>query len=244
MISNIIMDSETLRSFGRQIYGHEMWMDCLKKEGDLYSILGLYGHKMVADTPMPPDYANVVLYDDNGLIGKPDKKIIEDPQGWEFTFKDEGADVYTLYIDSNSVWVSNEEGWHRGVKRDFASVQYSGAFNLLAKRIISKDSSDPGKIVHGTLEVMPDRAGLVVGENLKLQVLYEGKPKAGVKMVCYHKGDAEVENLKTDDDGVLVYPIKQKGTYMFIAKFTDVNKKVDDEFDETAFTTVLTMDTL
>lgn len=236
------MDPETFRSYGRQIYGHEIWLGDIGRDDDEIFVLGLYGHKMVPDNPMPSDYANVVLYDDNGRVKDVYKEIIKDPHGWKFSFDDKGSDVYTMYVDSNATWVTDEEGWHRGVKRDFSQVKYSGAFNMVAKRIISKDNADPGSVMHATLEIMPDRAVLAVGTDANLKVLYEGKPLSNAKVICYHEGDADLEFCKTDAEGVLTYPIKSKGMYAFIAKYTDENKKVDEEFDETSFTTTLTME--
>ena len=59
------MDPETIRSYSRQIYGHEVWLDKIMKDGNTISVYGLYGHTMVPDKPMPTDYANVLLYDEN-----------------------------------------------------------------------------------------------------------------------------------------------------------------------------------
>ncbi|MCQ2071035.1 MAG: DUF4198 domain-containing protein [archaeon] len=239
----IDMDPETFRSFCRQVYGHEIWIgDVVRENGEIYTY-GLYGHKMVPDKPMPTDYANVLLYDDDGRAPNPYREIIKEPHGWKFSFEDKGADVYTLYVDSNSVWVTDEEGWHRGVKRDFSSVKYSGAFNMVAKRIISKDGKNPGNVMHATLEIMPEEAGLTVGKDAKLTVLYEGAPLKNVKVICFCHATEAIDILTTDENGVLTYPVKEKGDYVFIAKYTDVNKKVDDEFDETGFTTTLTLET-
>ncbi len=80
------MDPETLRSLSRQIYGHEMWIDGVGRDGDEIFAYGLYGHKMVPDKPMPTDYANVLLYDDNGRVENPDREIVKNPHGWRFSF--------------------------------------------------------------------------------------------------------------------------------------------------------------
>ena len=237
------MDPETLRSLSRQIYGHEMWIDGVGHDGDEIFAYGLYGHKMVPDKPMPTDYANVLLYDDNGRVENPDREIVKHPHGWRFSFKDKGASVYTLYIDSNSTWVTDEEGWHRGVKRDFSDVKYSGAFNMVAKKIISRDGKNPGSVVHCPLEVMPEEATLEVGKTARIKVLYDGAPLPNAKVICFCKATEEIEPMKTDASGILEYPVKEKGEYMFIAKHIDDSKKVDDEFDETSFTTTLTMET-
>ena len=51
------------------------------------------------------------------------------------------------------------------------------------------------------------------------------------------------KEMSTDDDGVLAYPVRSEGDHMFIARFTDINKKVSEEFDETGFVTTITMGT-
>ncbi len=236
------MDQETFRSFCRQAYGHEIWLGDIVRDGDEIGVYGLYGHKMVPDKPMPTDYAHAVLYDDDGRAPNPDREIVKVPHGWKFSFEDKGADVYTLYVDSNSTWVTDEEGWHRGVKRDFASVKYSGAFNMVAKRIISRDGKNPGDVMHCALEMMPESASLTVGEDARIRVFYDGEPMRNLKIICFCAATEEVEFHKTDSEGLLTYPVKEKGYYIFIAKFTDENKKVSEEFDETGFTTTLTME--
>jgi uncharacterized GH25 family protein len=113
---------------------------------------------------------------------------------------------------------------------------------MIAKRIISKDGVDPGNVMHAALEIMPETARLKAGTNVKLKVLYEGKPLPKVKVICYHEGDDELEFKFTDDNGILEYHVPSSGMCVFIAKYTDVNKKVDEEFDETGFTTTLTLE--
>jgi len=236
-------DPEQMRSFARQVYGHEIWVGDVFEEDGQICVYGLYGHKMVPDTPMPTDYAHALLYGNDGRLENPDREIVMDPHGWKFSFDDTGADVYTFYIDSNSTWVTDDSGWHRGTKRDFSSVKYSGAFNMVAKRIISKDGTNPGSVMHAALELMPSRAKLKIGEDAEIKVLYEGEPLKDYKVLCYCQGEDTVEYFKTDSEGVLRYPVKMRGFYIFIVKFTDENKKVVEEFDETGFTTTLTMET-
>ena len=241
MISNNTpMDPETFRSFGRQIYGHEIWLGDVFKEDREICVYALYGHKMVPDKPMPTDYAKPVLYDDNGRIGNPDREIVKEPHGWKFSFEDKGADVYTLYIDSNSVWITNDEGWHRGGKRDYSNVTYSGAFNMVAKKIISK-TDDPGSVMHATLEIMPSKAKYKVGDTAEFTILYEEKPLPNTKIITYCNAWQDLQPMNTDTEGKIRIPVKDKGSYVVIAKYTDTTKASDD-FDETGFSTTLLVD--
>ena len=235
------MDEETLRSFSRMRYGHEMWIDGVERKDGTISAYGLYGHKLQPDKPMPTDYANVLLYDDNGRADNPEREIVNKPRGWKFTFEDKGADVYTLYVDSNSVWVTNNEGWHRGCKRDYENVNYSGSFNMVAKRIISK-TDDPGSVMHAALEIMPDKARYKVGDTAEFTILYEGKPLANRKATAYCDAWQDLKSVETDAAGKIRIPIDDAGSYVVIAKHVDASKCVSDEFDETSFSTTLLVD--
>ncbi len=235
------MDPETLRSYSRMVYGHEIWLENIVRDGDAIRVHGLYGHKMEPDKPMPTDYANPVLYDDDGPVAPPYRDIINDPRGWEFEFPDEGAKVYTLYVDSNSVWSTDDEGWHRGTKREYTSASHAGAYRMVAKTIISRDGEDPGEVMHADLEIMPSKASLKVGEQAELKVLYEGKPMPNLKVIVYCRGWQDLVNMKTDTEGILRLDIKDAGTYAFIAKYADESKSSDD-FDETVYTTTLTLE--
>ena len=231
------MDEETLRSFSRMRYGHEMWIDGVERKDGEITAFGLYGHKLQPDKPMPTDYANVLLYDDNGRAENPDREIVNKPHGWKFTFEDKGADVYTLYIDSNSVWITNNEGWHRGTKRDYSNVNYSGAFNMVAKKIISR-TDDPGSVMHATLEIMPSKAKYRVGDTAEFTILYEGKPLANSKIVTYCSAWQDLKPVNTDAEGKIRIPVDDRGSYVVIAKHTDTTKCSED-FDETGFSTTL-----
>ena len=236
-----LTDAETERSFSRQAYGHEFWLENLVRDGNMIMLDGLYGHKLLPDKPMPTDYANPVLYDDNGRADNPEREIIRKPTGWRFTFEDKGADVYTLYIDSNSVWITNKEGWHRGSKRDYSDTNFSSAYCSVAKMIISRDGVNPGSVIHSALEIMPEKATLKVGKTETLKVLYEEKPLKGTRCMVYNRKWQDIKQMKSDDNGELKIDVDEPGLYIIVAKHTDTTKAVSEEFDETSFTIALTI---
>ena len=157
-------DDEAERSLSRMNYGHEIWAEGFRLDGDIFSVLGMYGHKLVPDRPMPEAYTNATVYDDDGPIETPAVELDKDANGWRFKFRDTDADVYTFYIDSDSYWVTDDEGWHRGVKRDFAKVKTSRAFHMTAKKIYSRNGTDAGDVRHAVLEIVPSKAKLQKGE--------------------------------------------------------------------------------
>ena len=245
MKSDIIvteMDLETERSFSRMAYGHEMWIEGLKLKDGMFSLYGLYGHKLLPDKPMPTDYANPVLYDDDKRVEDPYRDIVNEPRGWEFEFEDKGAKVYTFYIDSCSTWVTDDEGWHRGSKRDFDKVSYSGSFHMTAKKIISRNKKDVGDVRHAELEIVPSEATLYKGKKAEIEVSYEGKPLPDHKVIVYCRGWQDLQTMKTDSDGKLRFDVTDKGTYIFITKYTDTSKSESEDFDETVYSSTLSME--
>ena len=236
------IDLETERSLSRMNYGHEIWAEGFKLDNGIFSILGMYGHKLAPDRPMPEAYTNATVYDDDGPIDTPKVELDNDANGWRFTFGDTGADVYTFYIDSDSCWVTDDEGWHRGVKRDFGKVKTARAFHMTAKKIFSRNKKDVGEVRHSVLEIVPSAATLNKGAKTEIDIIYEGRPLVNQKVVVYCKGWQDVLSMNTDSNGRIRFDVTDAGTYIIIAKYTDETKCSEDEFDETVFSTTLTIE--
>ena len=61
-------------------------------------------------------------------------------------------------------------------------------------------------------------------------------------MIVYNRDWQDLQTMKTDSDGKLRFDVTDKGTYIFITKYTDDTKAVSDEFDETVFSSTLSME--
>lgn len=233
---------ELIRSLSRMIYGHETWLENPRRENGEIVIDGMYGHHLENDRAMPTYYANISIFTDKGHSDAK-YELTEEDNCRRLRFDDDGSDVITVYYDSNNVpWIQNDEGWALGVKRDFSNVKYSAAYNLIAKRIISKDGN-PGGVVNSTLEIMPSTVAPKVGDTVKVQILYEGKPLAGTKILVYRKGAEEPVKYTTDNDGRFEFKVDAPGMWAVIAKYADESKAVEDEYDEAVYEATLTMET-
>jgi uncharacterized GH25 family protein len=113
---------------------------------------------------------------------------------------------------------------------------------MVAKRIISKDGSNPGNVMHAALEIMPEKAVFKVGEEASMKVLYEGKPMKKNKCTVFNRNWQDLRNISTDDEGNLKFTVDQPGIYIIITRHSDSTKSVCDEFDETVFNTTLTIE--
>ena len=91
------------------------------------------------------------------------------------------------------------------------------------------------------LEVMPETATLKVGSDATMGIFYEGKPLANAKCIIFNRGWQDLLMTKSGADGKVTFKVDQPGDYIVIAKYTDTTKAVSEEFDETSFTTALTI---
>ena len=227
-------DPEFVRSQCRMLYGHETWLENPRKEHGKIVIDGNYGHHMVNDRHMPIDYAHVAIFD---AKGKADIKYEQGPEDncLRVKFPDVGAGPYTVYYTSDSVpWIENDEGWSRGIKRDFRNVKYSAAYSLACKAIVSDDGKAPD-VLFSDLDITVDTAKPKAGSKVKTQIFYEGKPKANLRVNVVKKGASDTVKFITDADGRFEFPVDSPGTYMIAAKYADTSKAVEDEFDEAVY---------
>ena len=233
---------ELIRSLSRMIYGHETWLENPRREDGRIVVDGMYEHRLENDKVMPLCYANIAIFNESGPSGAK-YDLSEEDKCRRLRFDDDGSDIITVYYDSNNIpWIQNDEGWAMGVKRDFSNVKYAAAYNLIAKRIISKDGS-PGTVVNSTLEIIPTTVSPAVGETVGVQILYEGRPLAGSKILVYRKGAEDFLKFVTDADGRFEFKADEAGMWAIIAKHADPSKAVEDEYDEAVYEATLTMET-
>jgi len=237
------MDTKLLEQLSRMVQGHEIWMENPSTDGREAKVDLRYGHNMVSDGIPPEHMVNPVVYTPSGLRLKP--WATKEKDCYTMTFAAPMGGNYTVLVASSAIWNKNTEGWGMGPKYKFKDVTYSGAFHQMAKKIVHVgDGNGIGEpVVHGILELVPERTSLRVGDKAMVEVLYEGKPLANASFKAYSKSNRKENMLVTDDSGKVFIPIDQEGDWMFLVRHRDETKKVNEEFDETVFVTTLVMET-
>jgi len=160
-------------------------------------------------------------------------------------FKAENAGHYTAFVDmGTTVWSQTKDGYNQCPKFQFKDVIYAGAYNQMAKTIISVGNGRDfiGRPLHGILEIMPKEPFCRQGQEIELCVLYEEKPLAfaDIKAVSKKEG-REIGSARTDENGVARIPIDVDGECMFLVRHADGTKRVNEEFDETVFVNTLVL---
>ena len=240
---NQTLSEERLQQLSKVYYGHELWMESACVRGNNVSCRLRYGHNMAIDGVAPNSYVNTFVY----VPGQTRKAKTNEKAGsedWTLSCpKTEDGD-YTFYTDSSSVWCKDAKGkWTMGPKSSVKNSAYSGAYQLVAKKIFSIGSKGDFKpTAHTMLDILPSARKLKVGEEIAFKVKYEKKNVTKCQMKAYCK-ESKKEIMADIIDGKVAIKIEDKGTWMFLVRLKDESKKVADEYDETVFVTTLVMET-
>jgi uncharacterized GH25 family protein len=240
---NSTLDERTLEALSKVYYGHELWFEKPSIKGEKVSCHLMHGHNMSIDGVSPKMYVNSFIY-------TPDKKRKvkgnekEGKEDWLVSTPKTADGDYTFYIDSSSVWCKDAKGkWTMGSKSKVKKVAYSGAYQLVAKKIIPVNAKgDFTPRAHTTLDILPASRSIKVGESIAFKVKYERRNLTGVQMKAYCK-ESKKEVMVDIVGGNATVKIDSKGTWMFLVRYRDESKKVSEEYDETVFVTTLVMET-
>ena len=226
------------------IRGHEIWLEeSVGENGDVVLSL-VYGHNMHQDGMADSKRLSASVYSEDG--SNRELEIIPSGDRHLLKFKADRDGYHTVVADMGSIVFSQtKDGYETGPKSQFKDVIYAGAFHQMAKIIVATGRTGrfEGKLEHGILEIVPKESLCAVGQEIELQVFYEGKPLAGeeVKAVSKKTGK-EMALVRTDEKGIARIKITEEGDWMFLVRHRDATKKVADAFDESVFVSTLVME--
>lgn len=241
---NRTLDKVSLEQLSKVYYGHELWFEIPSSKGKMVSCRLRHGHNMGIDGVAPEQYVKTFVYSP----GKPRKIKAQDKKeetDWLVSTPKTTDGDYTFYTDSSSVWCKDAKGkWTMGPKSKVKKVEYSGAYQLVAKKIVPVNfKGDFTPKAHTTLDILPASRYIKLGDNAAFKVKYERKNLTGVQMKAYCK-ESKKDVMVDVVDGNATVKIDSKGTWMFLVRYRDGSKKVSEEYDETVFVTTLVMETV
>ncbi len=226
------------------IQGHEIWIEESKAEQGSPELALVYGHNMRQDGLASRERLKAFAYTPDGT--RIDLDLIPDNNRYLLKLNAQRGGYYTAVVDLGMIVFSQtKEGYEVGPRSQFKDVIYAGAFHQMAKYIYSagSDGEFHGKVVHGILEIVPGKPWCQVGQDIELQVFYEGKPLASAEIKAVSKQEGrEMAFVKTDEHGIAHIPITAPGEWMFLVRHIDSSKKVSEEFDESVFVSTLVME--
>jgi len=191
------------------LYAHDAWV---AKEGDVLVVK--YGHADKIDPYKPAYVTEAKAYDASGKeIG-----VTIKPQETRAILVTAQDPALVSIIFNSGAWVKTPEGWKNISKPE---AEKEGKTVLQSDKSIkySKDlwkwNDRFGKSLGGKMELVPlkNPLALKVGDNLPLQVLYNGKPLAGIAV----RAEGVKDGAKTDPNGRVEVAITKSGLNVLAA---------------------------
>ncbi len=215
-------------TFASLASAHGLWLG--KVNGDMTFS---YGHSGTDTDEYSPDKI-VAAY---GFKADGTKVDLPTQQHDKFVTADlEGVAIAVGEMD-NGYWAKGSDGkWHNKRGDQVEGAEYSGHyFKYTVAYLNPRGKVQPAGL---KLEVVPEvnPTTLEAGAELKVQVLYQGKPLEGAE-VNSNYFDSETKMVMTDKDGYAVVPVESSG-FNIIA--VGHNIEGDNPFDKLGYHTTLT----
>ena len=179
---------------------HSMWL--AEKDGALQI---QYGHENDLDPYKPERVGGIRAFAADGRELKPQVR-----SSGSIVSVDAGEAAMVSAAYDNKAWTkSASKGWVNLPRADVPDGSQSGLSQKFTKTYL-KPARDFGKPLGQALELIPlsDPASLKTGDRLKVRVLLDGKPLAGVKVATnmFDYSD-KAEKAVTDAEGAVVVTV-------------------------------------
>ncbi|MBR9908747.1 MAG: DUF4198 domain-containing protein [Gammaproteobacteria bacterium] len=134
---------------------------------------------------------------------------------------DEQPPLLTAVMD-NGIWSKTADGkWHKKGKDEVPDAIIAEHTMKYAVHVRGKLNQPLTTLPNQTLQVLPvgDKMPEMMGDKMKLQVLFEGKPVKGVEVKRDFVNDPDQKPQKTDKNGMVTIKVRNQGLNVIAAIF-------------------------
>ncbi len=122
----------------------------------------------------------------------------------------------------NGIWSKTPDGkWHKKGKDEVPTAIVAERTIKYAVHLRTAVNAPIGPLPHQTLEIVPVDAKLpaLLGQPIKLRVLYQGKPVAGAKVLHDWLNDPDGAPVLSGADGTVTLNVRNQGLNVIVAIF-------------------------
>jgi uncharacterized GH25 family protein len=159
-------------------------------------------------------------------------------------FVDDGRALLAARYD-NGFWTKTAEGTYRNATRRFVSDAVDSLWSVKFAKALTGPEAPWQSVLGHELEIVPlsDPGRTKPGQNLRVKVLFRGKPLAGAEV---ERGDGitavpekDIPRFKTDDEGVASVPIVGTGAHLLVIDHKVTPSAVPDQANSDRFNATL-----
>lgn len=134
----------------------------------------------------------------------------------------DSAPVAVSAVLQNGIWSKTADGeWHKKGRDEVPDAKISEKTIKYAVHIVGPLSAPLPSLPTQTLQIVPVDATLpeMLGQPLKLRVLFQGKPVAGARVLTDLVNDPDGQPVKTAADGSVTIKVRNQGLNVVTAIF-------------------------
>ncbi len=213
-------------------WGHGTWLE--KRQDD---IVVVYGHGPSDDAYAPEKVKKTAAYDAHG---KPLKSGVKEGKGGYVPLEiAEGTAIVAVNFD-NGYWSQDADGkWHNLPKTKLENVKTGSHYVKSGLAILDHFDTLPESF-EIPLVILPqsDPLQLKSGDNLRIQVKYNGKPLAKTNIIGDFVNQDSTVSAVTDAEGFATIKIRNQGLNVIA---TSTEEKLKDNPDADKFSIMGTL---
>ena len=197
-------------------YAHGIWF--AQRSNQLALIYGVGADDLDAVKRLPK-VKSIAGFDDSGqpvetkLVPTTDKLLLVN--------LDNQPAVVAAVLD-NGRWSKTADGkWHNKGKDEVPDAVISERNYKYAVHLRLPLDKPLGPLPEQTLQIVPVKAKLpeLLGQPVKLRVLYQGKPVAGARVQADYVNDPDSKPVKSGKDGSVTLKVRNQGLNVIVATF-------------------------
>jgi len=217
---------------GQPAWAHDYWLNTHNESPGQNLVVEIgYGHGFPGTEPIPEKRTN--LFDQPILIGKDGPVPLKKGDRSNNDYVTEQPVAGGTYIAADTYkptfWSKDKDGkWDMKNKKEMPDVELCERSTRFAKRIVNIGGASDDfvtKPIGHVLEIVPLKANtseIKAGEYFPFQVLFQGKPRKGVKISglpadFHHHEEAKAFTIVTDKDGKFDFKALKSGPWLLKA---------------------------
>lgn len=196
-----------LLAFTAPASAHDLWLDPTGS-----GVQVLYGHPHEPELPSAGKLMSLTAYEPSGAVALAAKLESAPTPALRAAH---GGDALFAAAYDNGYWVRLPDGSYRNASKRMLPTADKSLWSVKFAKAVSSPSAPWGKVVGQPLEIVPLEEPASASGQIRVRVLFEGRPLGGASVVATDgvtfKSEADQARAATDADGVAVVPLRRAG---------------------------------
>ena len=204
---SVVLAAVTLMPLANNANAHGIWF---AERSDQLAVIYGVGADDLDMVKRLPKITNISAYD---VMQQPVETSLRASEFLVVVNTDEHPAVVAAVLD-NGYWSKTPDGeWIAAGRDEVPNATIAERTMKFAVHLRSALAERLGPLPGQTLQIVPDDAILpdMMGDELSLTVLYEGKPVAGARVMVDFVNDPDGERIVTGEDGRVTIGIRNQG---------------------------------